>query len=1121
MNPETYRRINAILEEIIDLTEEERDREIRDRCTGDPELEREIRRMLDNDRAFEHDLVLGDDAINSSRAELDALLDADEHHALPDSIGEFTVIREIGRGGMGVVYECQQQNPRRRVAVKVVESVLRATDLRRRLAAESQIQGQLQHPGIARVYQAGFADFGRSRCPYFVMEFVDGRPLHVHVDTNKLDHRAKVELMVKIAQGMNHAHERGIIHRDLKPENILVQEDGQPKVLDFGIARLVNDSTLAATTMTREGQILGTLAYMAPEQLSGKPDQTGARSDVFALGAIMYDLFVGHPPFRVEGMSLSAAFRAIELDEPTPIRMLNKGVDKDLETIVMRCLRREPERRFANAGELSDELVRYLTAQLIRSRPPTIRYRSKQFVKRNKLLVTGVSTTMLALFAGLIFTLYFAQGQHTARLRAEHEATRARSKETEAIRGVLAGVQILNDRGERWDSVNQLGTIAEESRGWEWKHIALKLPWVQYTNAVRQTKDPESAYFTPIVFLDPSTLVEYERSNNRFWLNNIVRGERSGIEHPPLDHDKSPTYAAYDDGNICLQLDDGTLAVLDLRSATLEPIAGAKPITNAKLRAYFHDEEIAVYLDRSRLHVIKGNQQVFEIGSGYDDHSGMHWNAPVLDRVHGTLFLSCWNNQGEIIAVDIETWTVRNRASVNAIGPTPVLSPDSSVLYTNSRTGGIQKYSTADLSYLGTIDPNTGTTTLVRISPDGKTLVANYFDHHELRFYDTTTEERIRTENIGADHLSWMSFSPESSILLGHTPNDFWNWYIDLESPDDESITPLMGHQSWVYQLAISPDGSLFASAEPETGTVLLWDLPGERVIARFERPRYRGSHLMESMNAPLVFDPSGSSLSFAERNVDSNERGMTTIDLASGDRSWMQTGSHEATLDAAADIIGHGQIHHHAAALTQSRILQTNASIADNDPVLVRGRARSSIPNHVITDHTNAITSGLALSPDADVFAVGEYLTVRIYDAQTYDLLSELPDASATKVYGMTYSPDGSRFAMGTEEGTVLIFDTEFYTRLATIKVPPTNPSRERNYVYNLAWTPDFERLVVVGGSDLRVLETKRARARADDRFRWESELDRARSGDTSVSGAASLIARIERWSDTTNPHP
>ena len=200
-------------------------------------------------------------------------------HRLPSAVGHYRILRLLGEGGMGAVYEAEQDQPRRRVALKVIKTALASPELLYRFGQESQTLGRLHHPGIAQIFEAGCADSTFGSQPFFAMELIDGKPLLEYANEHRLNTRRRIELMVQICEAVQHAHQRGIIHRDLKPANILVDEHGQSKILDFGLARATDYDT-EATRQTDMGQLLGTLAYMSPEQVLADPLALDTRSDV-------------------------------------------------------------------------------------------------------------------------------------------------------------------------------------------------------------------------------------------------------------------------------------------------------------------------------------------------------------------------------------------------------------------------------------------------------------------------------------------------------------------------------------------------------------------------------------------------------------------------------------------------------------------------------------------------------------------------------------------------------------------------------------------------------------------------------------------------------------------------
>ncbi len=358
---------------------------------------------------------------------------------LPERIGPFRIIGLLGEGGMGRVYEAEQDSPRRIVALKVIKPGVATSEGIARFERESQVLGRLQHPGIAAIYQAGTADTGDGPQPWFAMEFVRGQTLLDYAEAHQLSLRARVDLMARICDAVQHAHQKGVIHRDLKPGNLLVDESGQPRVLDFGVAR-VTDGDLQATLRTDVGQLIGTLPYMSPEQVQAEPGEVDTRSDVYALGVVLYQLLAGRLPHAIDRRSIPEGVRAIVEDDPTPLSAIHRSLRGDIETIVGRALEKERDRRYASAAELAADLRRYLAEEPILAHAPSTLYQLRKFARRNRILVGGVASVFLALAIGLAVSLT----QAWRATRAERLAgtrlvlAEARQRETEGARGAEA-----------------------------------------------------------------------------------------------------------------------------------------------------------------------------------------------------------------------------------------------------------------------------------------------------------------------------------------------------------------------------------------------------------------------------------------------------------------------------------------------------------------------------------------------------------------------------------------------------------------------------------------------------------------------------------------------------------
>ena len=369
-------------------------------------------------RSTPHEDALIDDGSTAERSQHpDAAGTSLSGGALPARIGQYRILRIVGQGGMGVVYEAQQDRPSRVVALKVVRGGGLSASRLRRFEHESQVLGRLQHPGIAQIYEAGtVADEHGNAIPYFAMELIRGVDLRRYAASRNLGTRERLDLIAKICDAVSHAHQRGVIHRDLKPSNILVEESGQPRVLDFGIAR-ATDSDVQQTTMhTDIGQIIGTLPYMSPEQVGGDTNNLDTRSDVYALGVIAYELLAGRLPYQVDKRIIHEAVRIIQEEEPTPLSSINRALRGDVETIVGKALEKEKARRYASADAFASDIRRYLKNEPIAARPASAWYQARKFAQRHKATVTGLAAAFVLLAVGLVVTT-----QQAARARAERD----------------------------------------------------------------------------------------------------------------------------------------------------------------------------------------------------------------------------------------------------------------------------------------------------------------------------------------------------------------------------------------------------------------------------------------------------------------------------------------------------------------------------------------------------------------------------------------------------------------------------------------------------------------------------------------------------------------------------
>jgi tetratricopeptide (TPR) repeat protein len=394
------------------------------RCGGDPELRREVVVLLDC-------AGVKSGVLDGSAPELVALpRSAEDPTLLPAGtrVGPYTIKSALGVGGMGVVYIGEQARPKRTVALKVIRPGFATPGILKRFEYEAELLGRLQHPGIAQIIEAGAAETPFGVQPFFAMELVEGEPLNKYADRHNLGVRARVALLVKVCDAVEHAHQRGVIHRDLKPANILVDASGQPKILDFGVARATGgrEAEQRLTMMrTGERQLVGTLAYMSPEQVSGDVRGVDTRSDVYSLGVILYELLSGKLPHDLSDKPLPDAVRLIRDEDPRRLSSASRVLRGDLDTITGMALARDPARRYQSAAMLAADLARYLDNAPILARPPSVAYQVRKFAARHRAVTAGAAAALLCLGAGLAVSIALWRDAEAARALAVSEGVKA------------------------------------------------------------------------------------------------------------------------------------------------------------------------------------------------------------------------------------------------------------------------------------------------------------------------------------------------------------------------------------------------------------------------------------------------------------------------------------------------------------------------------------------------------------------------------------------------------------------------------------------------------------------------------------------------------------------------
>lgn len=424
MRDERAARAHAIFTRALDVEPAQREAFVAEECSGDPVMKAQVERLLASAKRSEGFLetpaLAGVAAARAARSPA-----ASSTSEPPDAVGDYLVVGVLGVGGMATVYEAVQENPHRRVALKVLHQTLGHTDAVLRFRLEAETLARLRHPGIAQVYEAGVASLGQSKpSPFFAMELVpDALSITAYAEKHALSLRERLTMFASVCDTVLYGHQQGVIHRDLKPANVLVGPDGRPKVIDFGIARHSGPDAPAVTTEADSRRLIGTLHSMSPEQCLD-PAGIDVRSDVYSLGVILYELVTGRRPYDLSRASIPEAVRMIVDKEPPRAGSIRAEAAGDLEAIISTAMAKDRDRRYVGAGALAADVRRLLADRPIEARPATIFQQVRLFARRNRPLAFAMAAIIVLFVGGVIVSTTFGVLASRARDRAlarEHD----------------------------------------------------------------------------------------------------------------------------------------------------------------------------------------------------------------------------------------------------------------------------------------------------------------------------------------------------------------------------------------------------------------------------------------------------------------------------------------------------------------------------------------------------------------------------------------------------------------------------------------------------------------------------------------------------------------------------
>lgn len=1051
MSAEDQERLRQLFEEACDLETRDQREFLAQSCVDEPELQKRLEALLDLD-TDEHQVlpeseVMAGFLFHSEAGQVAQRDGGSAGRELSEGlrIGNYTILGTLGRGGMGTVYEARQDSPRRLVALKMLNPGITSRHLIERFKHEGQILGRLDHIGIGRIFESGTLEVHGTELPFYSMERIAGESITAHVSSQAIDRHGVLELVARVCDGLQHAHDKGVVHRDLKPDNILVDITGQPKILDFGVARIVNTETWISTLHTLPGQLIGTLPYMSPEQVSGRPDAVDHRSDIYAVGVLLYRLLAGRLPHDLREMSIPRATRVIQDDDPTRLRQIDKSLQGDLETVVERCLAKEPGRRYARAGDVASDLRRYSEQLPIGAKPITTFDHWVRFARRHRGLVGGVFVAFISLVIGLVFSLWQMDEALVAREESRGEAYRSK---------ISASAAAL-DLGNVMTARELLDEVDEDQREWEWHYYRSQLDQSLATFDVRSVLD--------YTFVPEDSSVSAISADGELRRFSIPSGEV--VRRDSLDVSGITSAVFSRDGSTLVLKESSPpgLSLWDVQTRTR--IASVPVDLDEKHQVAIDPRGIRVaWAEKNSIHVFEPGHPIRVIPA-----AGSRVSERSLIALDGDLLLAACS-YGFVLIVDLASEDGGLQALERQSKALPrclAIEPGGARVAVGSIDLRVRVWDVAETSLLVELAGHTESPSTITFGTDSQMLITGANDR-TLRIWDLASglsravlaghTQRITSARLHPDGDHMLTRDGDEQLRL---------WRIDGR----DELTVLEGHDSFVYPTVFSPAGDLFASGSWDQ-TVRLWDSSSSKELKTVSA---RGRVL------ELAFSPSGNYL--ASMNI---AREVTVIDT-----------SDESPPISIPDPLGNAR---HIAwnSDRQLWIAGGGKKIVGSNIALVEVPGGELVRDAVLAGEG---VTAFAVSQDKKTLAIGSKdLVIRIIDSETLNILGALgghtapilaldfddtgkrlvsgaEDATARLwdlerfecsqvlsphrgvIRGVAFSRDGTRVATACDDSLVRIFDPARGERVATIK-------GHRDYVYSLDFSSTDD-LLVTGSGD------------------------------------------------------